>query len=83
MTFIRWLRSPEGRPFRTFILWFFTVMNLTLFAKFVRDRHDAVVEVQSLRMSCEVNGGYYGAIANGAARCLTPKQTGAFEDETR
>ena len=83
MRFFRWLRSPEGRPTRTRLLWSITVMNLILFAHWVRERFDAIAEAQSLRLGCEVNGGYYGAVGNGATRCLTPKRARASEDETR
>ena len=71
MRFVRWFRSPVGRAYGALFLWVLAAANVAWCTLDVRRRYDAVVEAQTFRMQCQVNGGSYGAIGDGEGHAKT------------
>lgn len=80
MKIIRWMRSPAARPYTAVFLWVITAANVAWCTLDVRRRYDAVVQSQTFRMQCQVNGGSYGAIgdSNGEGHGEGHARTGCF-----
>ena len=70
MKIVRWLRSPEARPYWALFLWMMTAANLAWITLDLTRRYDMIVEGQTLRIQCQVNGGWYGAMNDETTGCF-------------
>jgi hypothetical protein len=70
VSFSSWARTPDGQAVVLLFFWWLNVSSIWSGVKSVRARYELIAVTQRARISCELQGGTFGAARGGEERCV-------------